>query len=266
MSVNMTTTVIQLVQKGAPMLLNKYSDELINCFNHILEYRDYEKQLLEEDPEFIGIVDKSNLKNTLEGNIAVCSLIKDDQVVSNCHIAGSIHSYQILREIQFESYITGSTTPSHIASLIGCGDEDNFRHGYKDPIWVSLPYPESECYVIQPYYGGKENHLHDSERILINILQDIINNKYLDFDTVLMVTERIPCKSCTNIILEFVKKNNVKIKLVYWIDTGRKDELRNFEALKTQISKDKKAKGNIEVCEILLKANNKLHLINRGLD
>lgn len=53
MSVNMTTTVIQLVQKGAPMLLNKYSDELINCFNHILEYRDYEKQLLEEDPEFI---------------------------------------------------------------------------------------------------------------------------------------------------------------------------------------------------------------------
>lgn len=248
------------------MLLYKYADEFINCFNHILEYRDYEKKLLEKDPEFFGIVDKTNLKEALEGNVAVCSLIKDDQVVSSRYIAGSIHSWQTIREMQFESYITDSTTPSHIASLIGYGGEDNFRHGYKDPILVLLPYPESESYVVHPYYGGKENHLHDSERILINVLQDIINNKCFDFDTVLMVTERIPCKSCTNIILEFVNKNNVKIKLAYWIDTGRKDELRDFEVLKRQINKDKKAMKNIELCEIILKADSVLHLIDRELD
>lgn len=272
MNVNMTTTVIQLIQKGGPMLLNPYADEFINCFNHILEYRNYEKKLLENDPEFIGIVDKTNLKKSLErkeekeGNVAVCSLIKDEQVVSNCYIAGSIHSWQTLREIQFESYITDSTTPSRIAVLIGRRDEDNLRHGYNDPILVLLPYPESESYVIHPYYGGKENRLHDSERILINVFQHIINNKCIDFDTVLMVTERIPCKSCTNIILEFVNKNDVKIKLAYWIDTGRKDELRDFEVLKKQINKDKKAMKNIEVCEIILKADNMLYLIDRELD
>lgn len=247
------------------MFAEQYLKEMINCFNHILEYRDYENILLRDDPDFNGIVDKRKLKQHLLGNIAVCSLLKDNEVISNCHIAGSVNAYSDVRSSQFDSYIKGTVTPSHIASLIGSGDENFFRYKHQDVIWVSLPYPDSTSYIFQPTYGGKENRLHDSERILINTLQGLINHDFLKFDTVLMVTERIPCQSCTHIIMEFAWRNKLNIKLAYWLDSGTGIGLRNFESLKKQIRKNKRAMRYIEICEIILKVDSRIHFSSRYL-
>ncbi|WP_458022569.1 deaminase domain-containing protein [Kosakonia sp. BK9b] len=168
-----------------------------------------------------------------------------------------------VREKQFNSYFDGSTIPGYIASLIGSGVEKRFRHKSTDKICVFPPPPSNDCLIVTPFYSGENNRLHDSERILFNVLHQVITDNLFIFDTVLMITERIPCESCTNILIDFAKSHKVNINIVYWIDTGKSQEVRDFEELKNQIIENPNADKYIKVFEIFLKIEGKIHLIER---
>lgn len=253
------------------MFFDENSDEMISCFNHILKYRYYEGLFLDKNPDFNGPIGMDDLKKEikdLKGNVAVCSLFKNGKLVANGYMAGSVHSSDILKDIQLDSYFNGSTIKSKMVQIIGSGvaEEDApYRYKYDDRIYVTPPYPESEAYVVKPTYHGKENRLHDSERLLINVCKQLIDDTPEMFDTVLMVTERIPCKSCTKIIMDFVTENKINIKLAYWIDTGDDEKLRDFDVFKRQIKKNKNILKYFEICHIAVLHNDTLCIVDCDL-
>lgn len=253
------------------MFFDENADEMMSSFNHILEYRYYEGLFLAENPDFNGPIGMDDLKKEikyLDGNVAVCSLFKNGKLVANGFMAGSIYSSDILKGIQLDSYFDGSTIKSKMVQIIGSGDVEEdvpYRYKYDDLIYVTLPYPEPTTYYVKPTHRGKENRLHDSERLLINVCQQLIDDFPEMFDTVLLVTERIPCKSCTQIIIDFATKNKINIKLAYWIDTGNDEALRDLDVFKRQIKKNKNALKYFEVCHILCLENDKLHCLKCDL-
>ncbi|MGY5956463.1 hypothetical protein ACUY4R_002194 [Kosakonia sp. BK9b] len=46
------------------MFSERYYKELVNGFNHILEYRNYEDEISKTVPDFSGVVNKNNLKKS----------------------------------------------------------------------------------------------------------------------------------------------------------------------------------------------------------
>ncbi|WP_313619006.1 deaminase domain-containing protein [Pantoea septica] len=247
------------------MFANKYQKELINLFNHILEYRDYEEMILKENPDFKGQITEDELKKVLNGNIATCALLKDGKEISNTFISSSFNNRFSMREKQFNSYDSGTTLQSRVVTLTGSGGEDEtFRHTRKDKICVFSPPPGSESITAEPFFCGSERRLFDSERLLFNLLHKLINDHPKSFDTILLVTERIPCKSCTNIIIDFIRIHGIQVNIAYWINTGNK-ELRDIEKLRTHIKKHKRQAKLINLCEITCKDGADFYYIDRPL-
>lgn len=243
---------------------------ILNLYNHLLEYRDYEKLLLEKDPSFIGVVTKENLKGALtsEGNIATCALLKDKTEVSNTLIAGSFFIKDTLRENQFESYFQGRPLNSQIVSMIaGAGsnqEEEDIKFTPKDLIFVLPPPPNSETFLVEPIFSCRASRVHDSERLLFEVLHHLKIQDKDSFDEVILITERIPCKSCTEIIIEFIKRHQLKVTIFYWLDTGTKNEMREIEKISSHIKQHKKAAKFISLMEIISKKAGNIAYIDRN--
>ncbi|WP_313653484.1 deaminase domain-containing protein [Pantoea sp.] len=243
---------------------------ILNLYNHLLEYRDYEKLLFEKDHSYTGIVTKKNLKEALasEGNIATCALLKDKTEVSNTLIAGSCSINATLRENQFESYFQGKTLNSYIVSMIAGADlnqeEEDIKFTPKDLICALPPPPNSETFLVEPIFSCRSSRVHDSERLLFEVLHHLKINDKDSFDEVILITERIPCKSCTAIIIEFIKKHQLKVTIFYWLDTGTKNEMREIEKISSHIKKHKKAAKFISLMEIISKNAGNIAYIDRN--
>lgn len=243
---------------------------ILNLYNHLLEYRDYEEMVLEKDPSFNGLVTKDNLSKAIvkKGNIATCALIKNGIEVSNTLIAGSYRVKDTLRENQFESYYQGKTLNSHVVAMISGAhvDEDEteeVKFTSNDKICVLPPPPDSEAFLIEPTLSCRSTRVHDSERLLFEVMNNIKINDKNSFDTIILMTERIPCKSCTNIIIDFAKNHSTQIIIFYWLDTGRENEVREIEKIATHIKKHKKAAKLISLMEIISKHAGNITYIDR---
>ncbi|CAM3652313.1 putative deaminase of polymorphic toxin system [Rahnella sp. BIGb0236] len=241
--------------------------ELINCFNHLLEYRThpiYLKHQLEAqrkgDEHFAD-------NKYLSGNLATCSLMQGDHIVSNGLIAASINFASEMRNAQRNAYFDGNIIPSNIASLIGTGEPSaKLWHEETDKIWVSEPYPNSHFYAVDIRYPGQPDRVHDGERILVNVFQELLDNRHLNFNTVIMITERIPCESCTGIISDFLSKNkNVKMLLAYWFSTGSNATARGFDEFASQLKMNSEVVENIRIQQIIELGENQLNVINRKI-
>lgn len=70
-----------------------------------------------------------------------------------------------------------------------------------------------------------DDRRHDSEHLLLNYLQHLINNKKIQQKNcangfLSIISERIPCSSCTNTIRDFLARNSwINLRLFYFHDT-----------------------------------------------
>lgn len=73
--------------------------------------------------------------------------------------------------------------------------------------------------------NGDDDRRHDSEHLLLNYLQHLIDNKKIQQQNsangfLSIISERIPCSSCTNTIRGFLDQNSwINLRLFYFYDT-----------------------------------------------
>lgn len=201
---------------------------LIDCFNHFSYYRELEKYCISE---FSGAV-RNNQEfhpangNDILGNLATCVLINQSTkaTLSNTLIAPSFQVSSEVREKQREMSLSGGAPQSRIASKIHTEHDSSGGVVDTGTIWISRSENMDEADLIYEQIPCADpNQSSDSEHILLNIIDHGITTTELPSDLlVVLVTERIPCCSCTNTIAQFLNKHP-KINLIvgYTFDTQR---------------------------------------------
>lgn len=225
--------------------------ELINSFNHLVQYTDYVEENYKKNPHMNGLLTKEEFGKILrrKGNIANCAIFSGQKLVGNGLVACSVRAAGRLRSKQLNAYFDDYALPSRIASLIAQGDDD---YDNSSNILITSPYPDTDPKFIIPdkIYNVDNDRVHDSEHIIINVLHYLLVNKIESFDRAIILTERIPCKSCTQNIMRFSEEHNVKILLGYCTDTGKDNNQRNIDDLLSELRSDLSAAERFEVKEI----------------
>ena len=190
---------------------------LIDCAEHFKLYRGIESQELSRQrmPDCDGI-DPADGK-ILQGNLGTCALLNSNGLIMNSLIAPSFTISHDLREYQRDQWFEGREISSSIASLI---ESDAPEPPTK--IWVSGSAPNSPVAVFDAsILATKPMREADSEWILLNVVNDLLErDKAIEVDTVVLMTERIPCESCTAVILEFLKRHlEIRVIVAFWHGT-----------------------------------------------
>jgi hypothetical protein len=91
-----------------------------------------------------------------------------------------------------------------------------------------------------PLVATNPKHKNDSEHVLLNALHSRLRTCGLDAGSVLLLTERLPCASCTDVIIEFVKRNPaVKLSVAYISDYVNKQLSRSHVDFHQQLLQSK---------------------------
>jgi hypothetical protein len=201
---------------------------LIDCFNLFSYYRELEKYCISS---FSGEY-RNNQEfhpangSDVPGNLATCVLINPSTKIalSNSLIAPSFQISSKVREKQREMDFSGGAPQSRIASKIQTDLDDCGGIVDTGTIWISRSGNMDEADLIYEQIPcADSNQSSDSEHILLNIIDHGITTTELPSNLlVVMVTERIPCCSCTNTIAQFLKKHpKVNLIVGYTFDTQR---------------------------------------------
>ena len=211
---------------------NYITESLMNSINHFLEYRRIESYFYEKHFKH-DIHGEAHVNNDeIIGNLATCSMLKSKQVIANSIIAPSYRIANEMRSYHRNEWLDGNELHSNIVSMLGTSapSEKNPRLTLDDKIWFNDACNQNNVSIVDITLPGTDvNRVHDSERLILNILNDcLIKDKYY-FDMVILVSERIPCESCTNIIIEFLKKNKIELILGYCYASGKGKSSRTAE-------------------------------------
>ncbi len=201
---------------------------LIDCFNLFSYYRELEKYCI---TNFSGEY-RNNQEfhpangNDVIGNLATCVLINPSTkaILSNTLIAPSFQVSSEVREKQREMNFSEGAPQSRIASKIhteldGCGQIVD-----TGTIWISRSENMDDADLIYEQIPCEApNQSSDSEHILLNIIDHGITTKELPSDLlIVLVTERIPCCSCTKTIAQFLNKHlETNLIVGYTFDTQK---------------------------------------------
>lgn len=159
------------------------------------------------------------------GNLAACAVIDGHSrlLVANSLIAPSFTLSPEIRARQRDQFLESGNWTSQIASKIDCSPFDDPAGVYDSgKIWVnSGSNPNEAHWFDEPIRAIDSESSSDSEHVLINVVDDGIGSKSLPtVSVVIIATERIPCKGCTNTMIEFLKKRrDVRLVVAYTFDT-----------------------------------------------
>lgn len=201
---------------------------LIDCFNLFSHYRELEKYCITHlSGEYRNnqVFHPAN-GNKLIGNLATCVLINPStkSILSNTLIAPSFQLSSEVREKQREMNFSEGAPQSRIASKIHTELDDDGEIVDSGMIWISRSENMDEADLIhEEIRCAIPDQSSDSEHILLNIIDHGITTKKLPNDLqVVLVTERIPCCSCTHTIAQFLKKHpQAKLIVGHTFDTQK---------------------------------------------
>lgn len=241
--------------------------EIINCFNHLLSYRKPAEYLRHQSKAVIKDDDIFAVQKFLPANYANCSLMMGETVIMNSLFATSVKGAEKVRDIQMLSDRHGYTLPTTVASLALRQSRANQEwYSQSDPIWVASPYPASTFALYEIEYKGEYDRVHDSERILLNVIHSLIVNKDFIFDRVILLTERIPCVSCTKVIIDFLTQHDVKLILAYCYSSGRAWSGRGYESFSEQLKTAPDILGRLSVKHIIELRGGVIDVIDRTVN
>lgn len=178
-------------------------DSLAAAFGRILSLRDT------GDYECITVATPSGMMHQvvspdLLGNLGNFSFVSEGKSYGEAIIASSAKTKYALEEYYEQEGITAVVVK---ALKDGC-------LWYEDP---RLPAPDNGVVVPIEYQSDKT---HDSEYILLNLLHHELTQNNIRNGTLQLITERIPCQSCTDVILAFHKGHkDIDIAVYYFVDT-----------------------------------------------
>lgn len=120
------------------------------------------------------------------------------------------------------------------AQAFGRGDVVINYHGLaKVALWSA---PKQSTIVNAPLAPTDPAHKNDTEHVLLNALHSRLRYCGLGAGSALLLTERIPCASCTDVIIEFVDKNPaVRLKVAYMFDYVNEKLSRSHVEFRAQL-------------------------------
>lgn len=220
-------------------------EALVQCYNHLDVYRDIEAYCTSRVKITGGNGNRRYTPNRSEvpGNLAVCALIDSSrmEIISNTLISPSFSISAEVREHQREQCLAGRPLACRIASKIhGGGWEDGDEFYDTRKIFVTHGENLEECQIIEETIPCQNlDRSSDSEHVLINVIDVGLANSYLPKDLLCIIaTERVPCASCTQAMIEFLVRNEAaKLFVAYTFDTNRSSdsEARHANEFITQV-------------------------------
>lgn len=207
---------------------------MLDAVNHLLSYRAIESYVA--SPTWLDGHAGMNAPrgSAMPGNLATCALITKKGVHSNSLFAPSHSVKNDVREHQRRAAMKGSAIGSSIASLI-----DGEHLGGATQCWVTGPQFDSEAVLypmaIRPKKGKRQA---DSECIILNVVDGMIEiGEIEDLTLVVLTSERIPCGSCTQVIIKFLRKHaSVKLIVQFRHNSGHILKGRGFSQFRTEVT------------------------------
>lgn len=183
-----------------------YLEHLVDCVNRMLHFRDVGAHLAHNRANSgASTLDKGN-NRIIEGNIACLVLTSGLQSYGVEWVGASFNLKEYLKELLKSDggYLLIEPQGKCIHSHIKTGDKNS-----KIPPFSPL-FPAME-----------DDRTHDSEYLLLNFLGHAIGNNCVPATGRLsLITERIPCESCTAVICQFLKTFcDITLDVFYLYDT-----------------------------------------------
>jgi len=179
-----------------------YLEHLISCTNRMLYYRDVSTYLAHNRTNSgESTLDKANNK-LIDGNIGCLIFTSGDRSYGIEWVAASFNAKKYLAEVhQSEGgYVLIEPQGNDIRCRIG----------------------DSQSVDFPPLFSASQlDRTHDSEYLLLNFLGwRISSGKLPNSGRLSLITERIPCSSCTAVICKFVDMfKDVTLDIFYMHDT-----------------------------------------------
>ena len=180
-----------------------YLEHLVDCVNRMLYYRDVSSYVAHNRANSgVSTLDKGN-NRIIEGNIGCLIFTSGDISYGVEWVAASFNLKTYLKEVLESegSYVLIEPQGKCIHSHINVCGED-----------LSFP----------PMFRASHNdRTHDSEYLLLNFLGYLIVQGTLPASGRLsLITERIPCESCTAVLCSFAKQfTGITLDVFYMHDT-----------------------------------------------
>lgn len=178
--------------------------DLVDAFNNILQLRDA------NDYDCVPVVTGSGttyqvVSKDLPGNLGN---FRFSSGINN--FGGGIIASSATTKYELQEYYEREGIFAVVVKAL-----DDGRLWYEDP---RLPYGNNAV-VLKIKYPSPKNH--DSEYILLNLLHDELHKKGINSGRLQLITERIPCASCTIVISRFkADYPDVDVEVYYFMDTS----------------------------------------------
>lgn len=177
--------------------------ELVDAFNDILQLRDESDYVCVPFVTSSGTIHKVVSKD-LPGNLGNFRFLSGPNVLGGGIIASSAKT-----KYELEEYYEREGIFAVVVKALACG-----RLWYNDP---RLP-ENNNAVVLDVEYPAPKNH--DSEYILLNLIHHDLRVRGIDSGRLQLITERIPCASCTTVIARFKADHpNIEVEVYYFMDT-----------------------------------------------
>lgn len=177
--------------------------ELADAFNDILQLRH------ESDYVCVPVVTSSGtihkvVSKDMPGNLGNFRFLSGTEVFGGGIIASSAKT-----KYELEEYYEREGIFAVVVKALACG-----RLWYEDP---RLP-ENNNAVIVEIKYPAPKNH--DSEYILLNLIHRELGLRGINNGRLQLITERIPCASCTSVISRFKADHpDVEVEVYYFMDT-----------------------------------------------
>jgi chorismate mutase len=177
--------------------------ELVDAFNDILQLRDEDDYVCVPFATSSGTIHKV-VSEDLLGNLGNFRFLSGTDVLGCGIIASSAKTKN-----ELEDYYKRQGISAIVVKALACG-----RVWYYDP---QLP-ENNNLVVLDVEYPARKNH--DSEYILLNLIHHDLKVRGIDSGLLQLISERIPCASCTDVIARFKADHpNIEVEIYYFMDT-----------------------------------------------
>jgi len=193
--------------------------------DHFLEYTEFEAYLIHDqfgvDPSAPDPADN----DILPGNLGTCILVSNGKILSNCLIAPSSSIQNSIRDGYQTHLENGKSLRSRIVIPFRHEKAPETHYLSKNSIWVLVadnPH-NSTAELFHGKWPAKPHWRHsDSEWLLLHVCDGILESRPQEFDTVVLVSDRIPCPSCTEVIINFLQEHpTVRLSIGQLYDSGK---------------------------------------------
>lgn len=176
-----------------------YLNHLTAVLNKLLMIRDAADILIQNEVNIANINKPRNV-NLLNGNLGLISFSPDDSVFYGLNtLAGS---FKVQKSISDALDLFNDTTINLSSDKDGNVAVERVVQG------------KSIFHTFPAIFKSKKTH--DSEYLLLNYISQVLDQSSLENGKVLLITERLPCKHCLQVIIDFNEKYpNIEIHLMF---------------------------------------------------